>query len=483
MYRALLALAAFLALLPSPLRAEDPSVLRGRLDEALRVRSLRGARVAALVVDLERGHELYAKSPDRAMVPASNLKLLTALAALRAFGPTHRFETHLLADAPLDADGAIGTLYVRGGGDPSLTSEDFWRLAGDLRRLGLRSVGGGLVLDDSAFDSQRWHPSWGRVSARAYHAPVGALTVNYGAYAVVVEPGPEEGTPVRARLDPPIGFLQLANRARTGSARAPRTLRVDRAFGSSFEQVVLSGVVPARIASKTYQRSVLDPASYAGAVLRMQLEANGIAVSGEPRAGQIPADAVPLLEFAGHPVSEVVRLLLKYSNNSIAEALLKAIGARATGGTGSWMSGVSAVRADLAAAGLGVEFLQLVDGSGLSYENRVTPRLLVDALRLAVDSFSFGPEYLAALPIAAGDGTLEERAEGAAGRVRAKTGLLTRVTGLSGVARLSDGSVAAFSVLVNGFRGNTDAALDGVDGFVTALVGPSEDQERVAVSP
>ena len=141
---------------------------------------------------------------------------------------------------------------------------------------------------------------------------------------------------------------------------------------------------------------------------------------------------------------------------------------------------MQAARAELDALGLELDGLTLVDGSGLSYDNRVTPRLLVGVLKRGADSFSFGPEFVAALPIAAGDGTLAERVEGAPGRVRAKTGLLTRVTGLSGIAERVDGSVAYFSILVNGFRGSADGAMDAVDGFLETLVG---DQELLAGSP
>ena len=95
--------------------------LSERLDAALAHRGLRGARIAALVVDRVDGRVLYARDPDRALVPASNLKLLTALAALSTFGPTHRFTTEILADAELDPEGAVERLYVRGGGDPART--------------------------------------------------------------------------------------------------------------------------------------------------------------------------------------------------------------------------------------------------------------------------------------------------------------------------------------------------------------------------
>ena len=444
--------------------------LSERLDAALAHRGLRGARIAALVVDRVDGRVLYARDPDRALVPASNLKLLTALAALSAFGPTHRFTTEILADAELGPGGEVERLYVRGGGDPALTSEELWRLAADLRRLGLARVRDGIVLDASYFDDERWHPSWGSVSARAYHAPVSALSVNYGTFAVRAVAGAAPGDPVQVVLDPPVPFLRLANRAHTGPARGRPSLSVERRGAGAFEEVVVSGEMQAGSEPKVHHRSVIDPVAYAGAVLRMQLEANGIAVQGGTRRGLVPAAALSLLRFEGKPLSEIVRLFVKYSNNVIAESLVKAMGARADPAPGSWRAGIAAMRRELEGLGLAVDPLSFVDGSGLSYANRVPPRSLVEALLLGERSFRFGPEFVAALPIAAADGTLKERAEGAAHSVRAKTGLLTRVTGLSGYAWLPEGRVAVFSILANGYRGGAEAALDGVDGFVAELV-------------
>ena len=451
--------------------AEPPSgSLSERLDAALAHRGLRGARIAALVVDRADGHVLYAHDPDRALVPASNLKLLTALAALSTFGPAHRFTTEILVDAEPGPEGEVKRLYVRGGGDPALTSEELWRLAADLRSLGLSRVQDGIVLDASYFDDERWHPSWGSVSARAYYAPVSALSVNYGAFAVRAAAGAAPGDPVEVALDPPVSFLRLANRARTGPARGRSSLSVERQAAGAFEEVIVSGQMRAGSEPKVQRRSVIDPVAYAGAVLRMQLEANGIAVQGTTRRGLVPAAAVSLLRFEGKPLAEIVRLFLKYSNNMIAESLVKAMGAHAEAAPGSWRTGIAAMRRELEGLGLAVDRVNFVDGSGLSYANRVPPRSLVEALLLGERSFRFGPEFVAALPIAAADGTLEERVEGAAYGVRAKTGLLTRVTGLSGYARLPEGRVAVFSILANGYRGGAEAALDGVDGFVAALV-------------
>jgi len=275
-------------LVVAPAAAEAGADLRSRLDAVLQSRGLEGARIGALVVGRDDGRVVYQREPDRPLVPASNLKILTSLAALSVWGPTHRFVTEILATSPPDAQGSIGTLVVRGGGDPALTSEQLWRLAADLRLLGIRRVRDGLLLDASAFDDEHWHPGWGARSARAYHAPVAALSANYAAIAVVVEAGAREGDPLRVRLDPPIPYLRLKNLARTGSSSARANLVVDRQRAGAAEEVVVSGELRAGSRPATYYRSVLDPVRYAGAVLRMQLQANGITVEGEDRVGRTP---------------------------------------------------------------------------------------------------------------------------------------------------------------------------------------------------
>jgi D-alanyl-D-alanine carboxypeptidase/D-alanyl-D-alanine-endopeptidase (penicillin-binding protein 4) len=455
-------------LVPALARAQDP--LAGRLDAALAVRALRGARVGALVVDAPSGAVRFAHNADEPMVPASNQKILTALAALATFGPAHQFTTHVFADRPVDAGGAVGMLYVRGGGDPALTSEQVWSLVSELRRLGLSRVDGDLVLDDSTFDRERWHPSWGPVSARAYHAPVSGLSVNFGSFATTVTAGARPGDPVRVTIDPPVPTLRLVSRARTGGAGTRSTLAVGRMSAGDVEEVRVTGSVPAGAPPEVVYRSVEDPTRYAGGVIRMQLDANGIRVGGGMRSGVVPAGATELLAFKGRPLAEIVRLFVKYSNNVIAESLVKDLALAGGAAAGSWDAGVPVLRDRLMGLGLPAGGLEIVDGSGLSHTNRVTPRRLVDALRLASESFSLGPEFMASLPISATDGTLRRRGQDSAARVRAKTGLLDRVTGLSGFAETHAGETLVFSILVNGYRGSDGAAMQAVDGFVAALV-------------
>lgn len=454
-----------LALAAATATADD---LSARLTRAIGSKALRGASVAVLVVDAADGRVRFAHRADRAQIPASNMKIFTAVAALQVFGPAHRFQTEVLADAEPGADGEVDRLGVRGGGDPALSSEQLWRLAADLRTLGLRRVGKGLRLDASAFDDQRWHPTWGAISSRAYNAPIAGLTANYGAYGVTVTPGARAGAPARVEIDPPVAYLRLVDSVRT-IAGSKTGLSVDRRAADGHEEVVVSGTVRAGGSPVVNYRSVLDPVRYAGSLLRLQLEANGIAVGGATEEGPLPGDWVVLHRFEGKPMSEVVALFLKYSNNSIGETLVKAIGARRSGGAGSWDAGMAGVKATLADLGISLDGLVMRDGSGLSYENRVTARALVDALRIADASFRFGPEFVAALPIAAADGTLEKRVGAAPSRIRAKTGLLTRVTSLSGYADGPEGRLV-FAILVNGFRSSASAAMKAVDGIATELI-------------
>jgi D-alanyl-D-alanine carboxypeptidase/D-alanyl-D-alanine-endopeptidase (penicillin-binding protein 4) len=444
--------------------------LTARLEEVLRGHGLGAAQVSALVVRLSDGAVLFQRSPDSALAPASNMKVLTALAALAEFGPAHRFTTTVYADAAPDATGSVSVLAVRGGGDPALTVEEWWRLAADLRRGGLRAVRDGLVLDDSAFDRVHWHPGWKGVAERAYHSPVGALNANYGTFAIEVEAGRAPGNAVRIAIDPALSYLALDNRARTGPADGRSALQIERQPERDGERIVVSGTVPARQPAEVYYRSVSDPAAYAGAVLRMQLEANGIRVTGPTRTGRVPDGWHEVLTFRGKPLAEILRLMMKYSNNGIAESLVKGMGAHLSGGPGTWENGIEASRQRLVALGLRPDTARLVDGSGLAHENRVPARLLVQALQIARASFTFGPEFVSSLPIAATDGTLERRAKDAAGAVRAKSGLLSDAIGLSGYARMRDGTETAFSVLVNDFRHGAADAMAMLDTFVAEIV-------------
>ncbi len=452
---------------------------KARLDAALGAPALRGAQLGVLVIDRGDGSVLYEHQPARPLIPASNQKIFTGLAALASLGPSYRFTTWIGADAAPDGNGSVRNLYVRGGGDPALTSEEWFRLASDLRRAGLSHVMGDLVVDDGRFDAVRWHADWGPVSLRAYHAPIGALAANYGAFSVEVAPGFSANVPARVMLDPPVDYLTLANRVETGPPGTGKPIEVSRAVSPSGERVAVTGRAALGDEPVLLYRSVSDPALYAASVLAWQLRSLGIEVSGIQRRGKIPDRAQELLAYEGRPLAEVTRLLLKYSSNPVAESLVKALGVEGESARGSWESGLAAMRSRLKALGIDLRGARLRDGSGLSRSNRATARQLVQALWVADRDFRVAPEFLAALPVLGEDGTLRERGEALRGTVRAKTGHLDGVTTLSGLARLESGREVLFSLLANGGGAGLDSGRLAVDAFLSALIRDSF-QERAA---
>jgi D-alanyl-D-alanine carboxypeptidase/D-alanyl-D-alanine-endopeptidase (penicillin-binding protein 4) len=303
---------------------------------------------------------------------------------------------------------------------------------------------------------------------------VSPLAANFGAFRVRVAPGGAPGAPVSAWIDPPVPYLVLVNGARTGKPRAKSTFSIERELAAGEERIRLDGVLPAGTPPDDFWRSVSDPLHYAAAVARLQLAANGIRVEGGVRRGAAAPGASLLLAFEGLPLHDIASLFLKYSNNFIAECLLKwlALGPAPAPGAApaSWAAGVEALRARLGALGVPLGEATIVDGSGLSRTNRISARVLVEALRRGEAAFDAGPELLAGLPLAGLDGTLERRAAGARGQVRAKTGSLEGVTSLAGFARTEQGRDLVFAVIVNAPKHGDAAASAALDALAAALV-------------
>ncbi|MAI77845.1 MAG: D-alanyl-D-alanine carboxypeptidase/D-alanyl-D-alanine-endopeptidase [Deltaproteobacteria bacterium] len=441
------------------------------LSALLEVPALRGARVGALVVHASDGTEIWSQSPDMLLAPASNMKILTSVAALATLGPSARFETQVFSDRLIDSEGTVGQLRVRGSGDPVLNTEDWWRVAADLRRQGLRRIEGNLLVDDTAFDDVFWHPAWGPVSSRAYHGPVGALTANYGTFFAHLSPAEEVDQPPIVVFDPPVEYLRRVGSARTGGMGEATVLNLSRGeVIPGRESVRIDGTVRLGEKSKAFPRSVSDPGLYAGSVLKMHLESLGVSVGGEVIRGD-PSQSVMLLNFKGRPLSEIISLAMKYSNNAMTEMLVKALALNSGEGEGGWPAGMSVLRERLLAMNIIGEEAILVDGSGLAVTNRVSARMIVNALEVGSHSFGMGPEFVASLPIAALDGTLRDRLLPVQGRVRAKTGLLndSRVIALSGTVEDGQKRRKFFSILVNGYPGTARQAMDAVDAWVAEI--------------
>lgn len=447
----------------------DAGSLDPALDRLLRSAALRGARVGVVVEELDTGRRLVEHAADAALVPASNQKLLIASAALAHWGPSHRFQTPVLLQGEL-VDGVLdGALWIVGQGDPSLVSESLWKLAEEVRLRGIREIRGGIGIDSTRFDGPYFHPDWQPVSSRAYYAPTSAWSVNYSSFRIDVAPGTRVGEPAEVRLAPAIPYFRALSDAPTLRGGGKLSLEIDVLPDGTGESVRVSGSVSKDREPATFWRAVALPERYAAALLRAQLEAQGISVGKRVRFEAVPADARELFRFAGEPIALQVRLLDKYSNNFVAEQLTKLLGADRYGAPGNWEKGVRALGEHLSSVGAVSAGTVIADGSGLSPRNRIAASTLASLIRASARSFGYGPEFLASLPLGGRDGTLESRMGDIAVPVRGKTGHLQRVASLSGVTQNSEGQLMVFALIVNGARGSSLDVDAAIDAFITSL--------------
>jgi D-alanyl-D-alanine carboxypeptidase/D-alanyl-D-alanine-endopeptidase (penicillin-binding protein 4) len=429
--------------------------LTSDIDQILADARLTGSQAGVMVRDADTDEVLYARSPQTRLLPASNNKLFTSAAALEVLGPDHTFTTRVASTGRRDGSFLSGDLYLTGGGDPTMLAADYDALARQLADSGIRTVGGGLVADDSFFDASRLGSDWANDDEPYYYAAqISALTVSpdtdYDAGTVIVEvsAGSEAGTPARVKLIPETGYVTVDNQAVTGDRTS---ISVEREHGTN--TIVVSGTVANGSVVKDWA-SVWEPTGYAADVFRRALTRHGIRVVGDTTFGATPQPADTLASHESMPLSRLLVPFMKLSNNGHAEVLTKAMG-RKVYGQGSWSAGLRAAREALARLGGDVATMRMVDGSGLSRRDLTTPMHLAGLLR-AAQHRSWFPAWYESLPIAGESdrmvgGTLRSRMRGtpAAGNVHAKTGTLTGVTALSGYVTSADGERLIFSVVFN----------------------------------
>lgn len=411
------------------------------------------------VFDLETNAWLYDHEGDRAFNPASVTKVVTTSTALRLLGSGYTFKTHLLRAGAL-TDGVLhGDLVVKGEGDPSITVERLWRIASLLRVAGVKEILGNIVVDDSYFDAERTGVGYEDFDDdRAYTAPLGAVSATWNTVMVAVRPGPRPGAPAEVVLDPPTGYVTLVAKAKTGRAGTRRRVKVTI---DDHRVVTVTGSYPLGAPEKDYYRPIDDPPSYFGTLLSEYLAAGGVITHGKVKVGLAPASAEPLFDFESEPLGVIVRDLNKFSNNFTAEQILKAVGAARYGAPGSTAKGLAAEKEFLDSLGVPPSSYTIQNGSGLTRDNRISPKLFAKVLAADWDDFQVRGDFIASLGIAGEDGTLRHRMIGTAaqGALRGKTGTVDDSSCIAGYVRAANGHTLAYAILMNGTMGRTHHAV------------------------
>lgn len=410
-----------------------------------------------LAQDAESGRVLYARNPEQHFIPASNTKLVIGVVALGMFGPDYRYRTPLLLGGR-SADSAA-TLIVAGSGDPTWSArfhEDaatpLDSMAALVAATGVRHIRS-LVLDVSRFRDELVNGTWEVGDLPGIYAPpVDAVAAADGTFDLIVTGGAMPGDAASASVAGPL-TQPIRAELGTDTAGARTSLRID--YTARRDTIYITGSVAAG-AVDTLTRAVTQPARTVGGALQVLLSGRGVTVDSirvvrdSSEAAALRSHSTLIAEWMSAPMRDIVAVILRPSQNWVAEQVLKSLGAE-FGEEGTWRGGIAVERRYLyEAAGIDSGAVNLRDGSGMSAQNLLSPAATVQML-LHARAQPWSDAFRDALAAPGLEGTtLSARLEPLEGRVFGKTGTISNVNALSGYLVAPAGRDIVFSILTNG---------------------------------
>lgn len=394
------------------------------------------------VTAVPSGMVLWEYAAHKPLVPASLVKLLTSYAALKELGADYQFLTEVWTDRKPVQGVLSGSLWIKGHGDPYLIPERVWLLGQKVRSQGIHKVLGGIYVDDSAFDPPYEHLCLDTKCERPHNPVISATAVNNNTVIVEVLPRGDGGAAKDVRTFPPTDYVAIR------------------------QEWQAQGKNPSE-----YRMNIQDPQRFAALTFRRALKEAGIQVVGADAGPKsVPSQAYLLYRLESPPLSDVLYGLNRYSNNFMAEMILRVLGAHVYGFPGTSAKGCRAVENVLTRLGVPVSEMTLDSGSGLTRTTRVSAAAFNTVLMAAHRDWDVGPEFLASFARSGEEGTLRKRMKACASEytVRGKTGTLRDVVGFSGYIGNLSGAAYAVTVIMNGVASPWDAR-EALDAFVTDI--------------
>jgi D-alanyl-D-alanine carboxypeptidase/D-alanyl-D-alanine-endopeptidase (penicillin-binding protein 4) len=441
---------------------------------ALNHRQLPDDSLSLYVENLTSGKTVIAWNEDTPRNPASVMKLLTSLVALETLGPTYRWKTEAYLQGKIEDDRLAGDLLLKGYGDPFLVTERLWSMLRGIRRTGISTIDGDLLLDDSHFDIGDYDPgAFDNQPLRAYNVAPSALLMNFKVVRFQFEPDVASAM-INLRLDPELDNLQVVNRLSLKNGRCGGYQRgITITPNENVDRMIFSGDFPSGCRSYAMDRTVLGHNEFAYGLFKTLWQEMGGTISGSWKNTQVPGDAKPFLTYESLPLTEIIASVNKHSNNVMARQLVYTMGAEAFGPPGTADKGKQVVEGWLAERQFDFAELNFDNGAGLSRVSRLTARHLGELLRYAWHS-PLMPEFVSSMSLSGLDGTLTYRFRnsGLAGRAHMKTGSLDHVSAIAGYLQARSGDrfiVVALQNYDNVHRGTGEEVQAALLRWVDAL--------------
>jgi serine-type D-Ala-D-Ala carboxypeptidase/endopeptidase (penicillin-binding protein 4) len=446
--------AALLASASGVVVARDKPYLPPEVEQVLARRKVPSTSLSVYVREVGREEPVISFNSAVSRNPASTMKVLTTVAALDTLGPAYTWRTRAYATGPVRDQVLEGDLVLVGGGDPFMTAERWWAFVSGLRQAGVQRIAGDVIIDNGyftaqgddrgAFDNRPWN---------TYNVLPDALLVNFQTVTINAVPDVATGT-VRVSANPWPANLTLDNKVRLDPGpcrRGSGGISLTMPEGALGNRIALAGRYAAGCGQFSVSRAVMKAPEYAFGLFKTLWQQAGGTLGGDMKLGTLPPDAKLLYTHESLTLAEVIRLVNKYSSNSMARAVYLTLGAeRYPGRAATTMASREAIDDFLARHDILIPDLVLENGSGLSRNERIPAAGLADVLLAAYKS-QYMPEFAASLPLSATDGTLKRRFRSAEmqGRLRMKTGTLADVTALAGYVNAASGKTFVTVVILN----------------------------------
>jgi len=408
---------------------------------------------------------LYQLNANRLFVPASLTKIATLSAIYHYMPSRFQFKTDLLTSAPIKNGNQLdGDLILKAGGDSSFISESLWNLVNRFTRTGITKIKGDLVIDNTIYKKSYFLP----YTDRSYTAPVSAASFNWNSVAFWIKPAQSAALPAHIYVDPENQFIKVINKVKTVSKSKTRIFVKRIKYSSKGETFLLRGLISDKSQEVVKYSNIQSPSYWLGYNLKSFLKQRDIVVQGRIKTGSCVSCPV-LASFKSYPLHFHAHNMMKYSNNFVTRMLTTHLPLQIGRRQGDLYEGTKMIRQYLNKV-VGLKGYKFIEPSGLSRKNRFSANHFQ---QLLLDHFSkfYQNEIWASYPVAGGVGTLNKRLSRGTSylNVRAKTGALFGVLGLSGYIDLPKNQKIIFTFLYNGSHQNIHSVKRFFDDLIFLL--------------
>lgn len=410
--------------------------------------------IGIVVRNANNGKLYYQRNGNRLFTPASNMKIITAITGLMVLGSNYTYQTKLLIpNKGMSKHTLRGNLVLQFHGDPSLRSFNIFTLIGMLAHYKINTIHGNIIIDDSHYNGKSLGKGWMWDDLQhCYSAPVGAAILDHNCIAVTVNPAKKDSefaTLIPSALSE---FTPITNHVLTRTKKKRCHIGI---LTNKRNQYILSGCIKKNSKPQLINIAITNPIAYIKKSIKKALKYYNIHLKGTIQEGIAAKNMRLLAVHKSEAFPILLDKMMKESDDLYAETFLKSIGATYFKRAGNWQLGTKALTIILKKKmHVNLHHIELIDGSGLSRYNLITPLTLDKILQYAFHHFAIKSQFIASLPIAGVDGTLKHRMlwDKKKQNIKAKTGSMRSVSALSGYVHSKHHGVLSFVIIINGFK-------------------------------